>query len=331
MSEDRPKMDPNWKVIAIVAAIFLLSFVGLALTLSNDSDVVTPTAPASVLVDGPDKNEEPDTRLVLNETAQEVFEDVADSPESFDVSGGLRGGDSGPVAEHTGPLASPNFPGCTTRILPTNWSNRTASVKAVGLHYTAGGNIPGLSDMNGLTGFASRASAGVSWHFLIDAEGNCYYSVPLSKKAWTIGNLNSQTVNIEVIGRGNEPSYPAAPAGAKKLSQVVNRLGRIFNIPMQVGAVSNCVVTKKGIITHFQGGQCSGGHVDIKPYDFAKVVSAIATGSPKCNKTCERRKRLVTTRKEIKRRNCAPIDKTKSDRCLLLQRRVAALRKAGVK
>jgi len=274
------------RIIAALAA--LCAVVVLVLVVTTDEDKMTPppavttvaeppAVPVNVAVDGPDANAKPDTVLALDREAREIVQNAQQAPERFDISGGLRGVDNTPVAVHEGPLATPNFPGCTTRILPTNWSNRTASVRAIGLHYTAGGNRPGLSDMNGLTGYASSPSAGVSWHFLIDAEGHCYYSVPLQKKAWTIGNLNSQTVNIEVIGRGNEPAYPAAPAGARKLKSVVQRIGRLSNIPMRVGAVSNCNVTRTGIITHWQGGRCSGGHIDIKPYAIERVVATFAT------------------------------------------------------
>lgn len=272
--------------VAAAAAALLALIVAIAIAVddaerpSGSATVTAPTpapaVPVNVAVDGPDANAKPDTPITLDREAREIVQNAQKTPEQFDMAGDLRGKDDTPVAQHEGPLATPNFPGCTTRILPTNWSNRTAPVRAIGLHYTAGANRAGLSDMNGLTGYASSPSAGVSWHFLIDAEGHCYYSVPLQKKAWTIGNLNSQTVNIEVIGRGNEPSYPAAPAGARKLRQVVQRLGRVYGIPMRVGAVSNCNVTRSGVITHWQGGGCSGGHIDIKPYAIERVVATFA-------------------------------------------------------
>jgi hypothetical protein len=241
-----------------------------------------PAVPAVVGVDGADRDHAPDDPITLDREAREVVQLVQRTPDRFDLAGDLRGEDRTPVARYDGPLATPRFPGCETRFLPTNWSNRTVAmsrVDGIGLHYTAGGNRPGKSDMDGLTAFASSPSAGVSWHFLIDAEGHCYYSVPLAKKAWTIGNLNSQTVNIEVIGRGNESSYPAAAAGASKLRQVVQRLGRVLDIPIRVGAVSNCTVTRPGVITHWQGGPCSGGHHDIRPYDLVRVVRALGVSS----------------------------------------------------
>lgn len=286
----------NRKTVSAIAA-FLVALGTLLGTLVDSDETTTITIPAAaevvvqenVAVDSTGDGE-PDKVIELDDQAKDLVEEAVDAPEDLDLAGDLRGDDNTPVAEDAGPLATRNFPGCQTRILPTNWSNRTAAVRAIGLHYTAGGNLTGLSDMNGLTSYASSSTAGVSWHFLIDAEGHCYYSVPLENKAWTIGNLNSQTVNIEVIGRGNEPTYPAAPGGARKLRQVVRRLGQIYEIPMRVGAVSNCTVTRPGVITHWQGGTCSGGHNDIRPYDLAKVVRAIAASS--CGKRCRTVKQL---------------------------------------
>jgi hypothetical protein len=34
-------------------------------------------------------------------------------------------------------------------------------------------------------------------------------------------------------------------------------------------------VTRTGIITHWMGGPCSGGHIDIRPYDIVKVIAEI--------------------------------------------------------
>lgn len=289
--------------------------------------------PVTVAVDGPDRDVKPDTPLVLDREAREVAQNVQDTPDEFDMGGNLRGTDeNGPVAEIDGPLATPSFPGCTTRMLPTNWSARTvpiSQVDGIGVHYTAGGNRSGLSDMNGLTSYASSPVAGVSWHFLIDAEGHCYYQVPLGSKAWTIGNLNSQTVNIEVIGRGNEPTFPAGSAGQKKLSQVIARLGKKLDIPMRLGAVSNCNVTKSGIITHWMGGTCSGGHHDIRPYNIQTIANRAAvyqrTGG--CGKVCQK-KRTEARLKKLNRanhksrrdRNCAPLRRTRSSTCRKLHR-----------
>jgi N-acetyl-anhydromuramyl-L-alanine amidase AmpD len=109
----------------------------------------------------------------------------------------------------------------------------------------------------------------VSWHFGIDREGHCAYNVPITQKAWTISGLNSQTVNLEIVGTGHEPDY--AGPGIKKVAAVVGRIGRIEHIPLSLGATDgHCNVTRRGIITHWMGGPCSGGHIDIKPYDIVE-------------------------------------------------------------
>jgi hypothetical protein len=286
-------MSKPWsRAAAILAALITMIAAGFGLGIAVDDNgdgqpdrYIVKVAPpalvtAAVGVDGPDRDAKPDTALKLDRPAREIVQRVTANPAGFDFAGNLRGPDNTPVAENDGPLATPNFPGCTTRILPTNWSNRTASVRAIALHYTAGANAPGLADMNGLTGFASSPAAGVSWHFLIDAEGHCYYQVPLEKKAWAIASLNSQTVNIEVIGTGKEATYPASPAGAAKLRDVVRRIASIYKLPLRLGATDgHCNVTVTGIITHWMGGLCSGGHVDIKPFDITAVVRWIAAGA----------------------------------------------------
>jgi hypothetical protein len=242
-------------------------------------DVPVPEAVA--VIDGQEaqtQDPEPNRVLELDDEAQEVAA-LAATNDNLDVyaeGDELRGEDDTPVAQFTGPLATPHVPGCRTRILPANWSERVTSVRGFGLHYTAGLNREGWSDMDGLTAYASSSAAGVSWHFLIDAEGHCYYSVPLLKKAWTIGNLNSQTVNVEVIGTGQESTYPAGDAGLRKLRTVTQFVAREFGFPVRVGSVSGCNITSPGVITHWQGGSCAGGHTDIRPYDLAQVVRALA-------------------------------------------------------
>jgi hypothetical protein len=293
--------------LAAIAAALIAIVMGVTIVMVDDdgdgrADRIiierAPTVPNTVGVDGPDRDAEPDTVLKLDREAREVAQKVQATPERYDMAGGLRGRDKAPVTPQVGPLATPSFPGCQTRILPANWSGSGYAKRAVGLHYTAGLNRPGLSDMNGLTAYASSSAAGVSWHFLIDAEGHCYYQVPLSSRAWTIGNLNGPTVNIEVIGTGREATYPAGAAGQRKLSQVVRRIAKVYGFPIRVGSVSNCQVTRPGIITHWQGGSCAGGHSDIRPYDLAREVSQIAAGARPPSKTAVAKcKTLVRVRR----------------------------------
>jgi hypothetical protein len=45
------------------------------------------------------------------------------------------------------------------------FSQRTSPIKAIALHYTAGPNITGWGDVDGLTGFSNNTANQVSWHF----------------------------------------------------------------------------------------------------------------------------------------------------------------------
>ncbi len=311
------------KIVAILAVI---AGGGAAVVTIVPDDPKTPPQIITVKVDGPDKDRKADDPIVAGGEAPEVLEQATEAPEKFDLGDNLRGVDPTPEGEVDAPLAAPNWPGCETRFTPVNFSNRTAAIRGFGLHYTGSRNITGMADMNGLAAYAARPSAGVSWHFLIDAEGHCFYMVPVAKKAWTIGNLNSQTINVEMIGNGGEATYGGA-AGLRKLTAVVRRASSIYGFPVRLGAVQGCVITRPGVITHWMGGACAGGHIDIKPYDIAKVVEAMA--APACGRACELRKRNAATHRELRARRCAPADETRSDRCTFLHRRHRAIHAAA--
>lgn len=262
-------------LVAAAVVLFLVFAVSPGPDKPKKADTIT------FKVDGPDRDRAPDDLVKAGGEAPEVLDLAQADPQRYDLDPeGLRGKD--PTSEGTvsGPLASPEWPGCLTRFTPVNFSSRTAPVRGFALHFTAGLNRPGWSDMNGLAAYASSRAAGVSWHFLIDDEGHCYYQVPVSKKAWTIGNLNSQTINVEMIGTGREATY-GGKAGLRKLAMVVKRAASIYHFPVRLGAVSSCSVTRSGIITHWMGGACAGGHVDVKPYDIAQIVKQIAASGTK--------------------------------------------------
>jgi hypothetical protein len=286
------------RITKILAALLALAAaLGVAIPVLNDGDGGSTTV--TIRVDGGDADRKRDDTIELSEKAQDVAKDTERAEDTIDqdepgavavpqapgdrahpdvapdTTKELRGKDAQPEGVLPQGGASQTVPGCSTRFVGS-YSARTRSVKAIGLHYTAGPNSAGLADMNGLTAYSNRNQ--VSWHFLIDREGHCYYSVPLSGKAWTIGNLNSETTNIEVVGRGNEGDY-AGTAGARKLAQVVRYIGRVQNIPMKLGATDGrCNVTRRGIITHWMGGGCSGGHHDVKPYSITGIIKQIGAG-----------------------------------------------------
>jgi hypothetical protein len=150
------------------------------------------------------------------------------------------------------------------------------------LHYTAGPDIPNSrADVDGLTAFGNQASSRVSWHFNMDKDGNCDYNVPLRSKAWTIANLNSYTINIEVAGRGEAPYL--RPAGYRKLAMIIHQVRQAYpGIKLQLGQTDgHCHPTRGGIDSHYRGGPCSGGHTDIKPHDLNAVIARIVAATKK--------------------------------------------------
>jgi hypothetical protein len=260
-----------------VAVLCVLAGAGVTIIVSPDHTVTvhvgktTAAAPAAVSVDGPDADTKRDDKLPLSPSAKAVYRSAATI--APDVLGDMRGTDHTAAGVVRGPLASQEWPGCKTAFVRA-FSQRTSPIKAIALHYTAGPNITGWGDVDGLTGFSNNTANQVSWHFGIDREGHCAYNVPITQKAWTISGLNSQTVNLEIVGTGHELDY--AGPGIKKVAAVVARIGRIEHIPLSLGATDgHCNVTRRGIITHWMGGPCSGGHIDIRPYDISKVIAEI--------------------------------------------------------
>jgi hypothetical protein len=267
-------------VLVAVAATFGLTIV----VVDDDGDgppdrviIERPVAPPATAVDGPDADTKRDDALPLNADAQDVALEVTEAPDEFDFADDLRGRDPTAAGVVDGPLASQQWPGCRTSFVRA-FSGRVTGIRAIALHYTAGPNRAGWADLDGLTAFSNNIGNQVSWHFGIDREGHCSYNVPTTQKAWTISGLNSQTVNIEVVGTGRDPDYVGA--GFAKLRAVVRRIGRIHRIPIRLGATDGrCNVTRTGVVTHWMGGPCSGGHIDIRPYDVNAVIRRIALGA----------------------------------------------------
>lgn len=301
--------------IAAILAAVLAAGVTIAVTSGDEGTTLTikipkvpvvsvqaQAPPEVIAVDGPDKDAKPDDPVVLSDEAQDFATTVSEKPRDLEPEG-LRGPDNTAVAELQPPFASDTLPGCETRTFTTNWSQRTAPIKAIALHYTAGADIPNSrAEVTGLTAFGNNPASAVSWAANLDKDGNCDYNVPLRYKAWTIGGLNSQTINFEVAGRGDAPYM--RPEGYKEMARIYLEIKRRYGIPLRLGAVDgNCNVTRTGFITHWMGGPCSGGHVDIKPLDLAAVLREIAkyVRVLECDAACKKAKRATQLRAKHQR------------------------------
>lgn len=171
------------------------------------------------------------------------------------------------------PLAAPSQPGCRSQFVGNHSSRRGVRPRVIVLHYTVSRNIPGWGDVDALTAYSASPASGVSWHYNIDQEGHCAYTVKESDKAWTQAGFNSLAIGIEVVNTGKDPSY-AGTAGLAKLARVISDSAGRWEIPLQAGAVSGCTVTRAGIVDHNTLGACGGGHVDITPYRTSTVIAA---------------------------------------------------------
>lgn len=298
--------------------------------------------PNVIAVDNADANATPDNTVTVTPKARDVAQTLATGaaagtndlkPREKPNLPPLSGPITGPVAQLQPPFASDSVPGCRTRFFTTNWSARAAGAtpRAFWLHYTAGPDVPNSrSDVDGLTAFGNNPSSAVSWHFNMDKDGNCDYNVPLRYKAWTEAGGNSTGISIEVAGKGDAPYL--RPGGYRELARIYLEIKRRYNIPLRVGALSNCSVTRTGIVTHWMGGPCSGGHVDIKPFDLYQVVRILSqyVAQAECSKRCHRerdlRARHKITHARLRKNHCTP---KRHGYCDRLRSRNAAIHKAA--
>jgi hypothetical protein len=246
------------------------------------------------LVDNADADAKANDPVALAPPARKVAQSFAADPR--DLVGNLRGPDHGPIAKLLPPFAADEIPGCRTRFLRTNWSYRTVAqsdVELFWLHFTGGPDKPGTrAEVDGLTAYGNQPSAGVSWHFNMDKDGNCDYNVPLRYKAWTEAGANSTGISIEVAGVGDAPYLRAG--GVRELRRIVDAVHQRYpKIRVVLGGVSNCRPTKPGIVTHYMGGPCSGGHTDIRPLSLAAVVHQLQAAAPDPIAKARRSHRIV--------------------------------------
>lgn len=160
------------------------------------------------------------------------------------------------------PDAAPQQRGCVTRLVQNYSSRNGVAPRAFILHYTVSPNRPGWSDVNAVVGIFDTAAYQASSNYVIDGEGNCAYIVRETDKAWTQAAANPVSISVEVIATGQESQYIAKP-GLAKLAMVISDALNRWKIPLQLGAFSNGVLTRPGILDHRMLGPAGGGHFDI--------------------------------------------------------------------
>jgi hypothetical protein len=149
-----------WKYLTALA---LAGGLTIGVTVSDDSGhtirirvpVVAPPAPGAVSVDSADPDTARDDTLTLSPAARAVYRSAPTI--APDVVGNMRGADPTAAGVVRGPLAAQEWPGCKTAFVRA-FSQRTSPIRAIALHFTAGPNITGWGDVDGLTGFSNNTA-----------------------------------------------------------------------------------------------------------------------------------------------------------------------------
>lgn len=151
-----------------------------------------------------------------------------------------------------------------------NQSQRLAPIQAVALHSTESNNVPGWDDLAGVGNWFDNPASQASSHIGVDGEGHSIQWVADDRKAWTILQLNSVTLNIEMVGRAAQPKSAWETAQLKSAAKWTAYWCLKYGIPVRRGVVRNIngfpVVTRKGVIRHVDLTRAGfGTHTDPGP------------------------------------------------------------------
>jgi N-acetyl-anhydromuramyl-L-alanine amidase AmpD len=137
-------------------------------------------------------------------------------------------------------------------------------------------NKPGLKDLKKLGAWFDDPAHAVSSHVANDAEGNDARYVKDRRKAWTVVDFNSVSLNIEQIGSSSSDRDRWLENRAAQLESTARWIAywhRRWHIPIRKAEVSGDSVVKSGVTTHAALGYAGGGHHDPGPgYPFVHVL-----------------------------------------------------------
>lgn len=255
-------------VILAIAVITILSLPG------DDESSKAPAPTVTTKVDGPDADRKADDTVTAPKRLVDEYRSKIEKH--------LRGSEAQqrkvPKSAHPLPTAgaTQSIPGCRTSFVRNQSSRNGVRPRQFWLHYTVSHNVPGWSDVNAIVSLFNNTSYQASSHFVLDQEGNCAYIVPLESKSWTQAAANPIAVSVEIIDYGNESSL-LAPAGYAKLSMILAATHSRTGLPVDRIGGAGCSGSA-GVVDHFMGGTCAGGHHDIRPISTPQRVLA-AVGS----------------------------------------------------
>lgn len=165
------------------------------------------------------------------------------------------------------PQAAPNPPkGCHDTFVRNQSSRNGAKVSLGVIHWTGSRSIPGTAaDVLANVKWFDTPAAQASSNYIVDDDGNCYYTVPEQAKAWTQAAANPWAVSVEYTNPGVLPLFHGT-AGRNRVLQLMRGWHNRWGIPYRRGAVNGfCVPTRSGFLAHRDLGGCGGGHPDVGP------------------------------------------------------------------
>ena len=162
-------------------------------------------------------------------------------------------------------------PMVTVRRYSPNQSARSAPISLIVLHSTESHNRPGNSDLEAIGGLFANPSFDASSHIGVDADGHSARYVNDEAKAWTVGNLNSASLNIEQIGFAAQGrrSWRAQKHLLRETARWIARWSIRHGIPIRKARLSGSgQVLQSGVTTHDYCSKHGAGTSHWDPGDY---------------------------------------------------------------
>lgn len=158
-----------------------------------------------------------------------------------------------------------------------NQSARSAAIELIVLHSTESHNRKGHSDLEAIAGLFANSSFDASSHTIVDADGFSARCVPDERKAWTVGNLNSASLNIEQIGFAAQgrPAWRHRKHQLRETARWIALWSRRHGIPIRKAVLSGSgQVIRAGVTTHDYCSKHGAGttHWDPGEYPMGYVL-----------------------------------------------------------
>lgn len=165
---------------------------------------------------------------------------------------------------HPVPLATPE-PSMVTSLVQNYSSRNGARPALLVVHDTESPGTPGsLQGALAIRAWFNNPVSQASSNYTTDCAGNTILMVPDTLKAWTQAGFNSWSISDELIGYASwtRADWLKCDTQLRAAAKLFAAEATKWGIPVRLGAVHNCTITRSGIVDHKMLGACGGGHHD---------------------------------------------------------------------